>query len=74
MPGSMSWRATESAMSCWANSASSRSAINQPTTKRLKMSRITYRWKHVHLAGPLSLVMSHDQTWFGAMASNSGLA
>jgi hypothetical protein len=31
--GSMSWRATESAISCWASSASSRSAINQPTTQ-----------------------------------------
>ena len=51
----------------------SRGAMSQPTTKRLKMSRITYRWKQVHLAGPLSLVMSHDQTWLGATASNSGL-
>ena len=29
--------------------------------------------KYVHFAGPFSLVMSHDQTSFGATASNSGL-
>ena len=68
----MSLRATVSAMSCSARSAHSRSAISQPTTWRLKISRITYRWKHGHLAGPLSFVMSHDQTWLGAIASNSG--
>ena len=28
---------------------------------------------HVHLAGPFSLVMSQDQTWFGPVANSSGL-
>ena len=34
---------------------------------------ITYRWKYDHFAGPCSFVMSHDQHWFGAVATSSGL-
>jgi hypothetical protein len=71
--GAMPWRATVSAINCSANSAHSRSAIIQPTTKRLKMSRITYRWKQVHLTGPLSLVMSQDQTLIGRHGQQLGL-
>ena len=36
-------------------------------------SRITYRQSYVHLAGPWSLVMSHDHTWLGPVATSSGL-
>ena len=32
-----------------------------------------YKWKYDHVAGPLSLVMSHDHTWVGAVAISSGL-
>ena len=42
-----------------------RSATSQPATWRLKISRITYKWKQAYLAGPFNLVISHDQTWLG---------
>ena len=33
---------------------------------------ITYRSNHTPRSGPRSLVMSHDQHWFGAVATSSG--
>src|ERR1019366_3809454 len=42
--------------------ALSLSATHQPTILRLKISMMTEREKYVHLPGPLSFVMPHDQT------------
>jgi hypothetical protein len=61
-----------SRISVSARVADSAGAIIQPTTVRLKMSRMTSREKYDHVTGPRSFVMSHDQTWFGAVAKSSG--
>ena len=31
-------------------------------------------WKYDHFSGPRNFVISHDHTWLGWVASNSGLA
>jgi hypothetical protein len=46
----------------------------QPTTERLKTSRMTYRQQEVHLAGPRSFMMSQLQSRLGDVASSSGFA
>jgi hypothetical protein len=61
-------------MSFRASSAVSRYAIIQPTTERLKTSRMTYRQQEVHLAGRRSFMMSQLQSRLGDVASSSGFA
>src|SRR3954454_24164071 len=71
-PGETSYLAKVSSNKSLNRTVSSPSATHRPTTRRLKMPRMTYREKYDHWAGPISLVISHDQTWLGASASSSG--
>src|ERR1700686_2892641 len=61
---------------CWMNSLArvpfSVGHISQPVTLREKMSMMTYKRYQVPRAGPFSLVISQDHTWFGPSAISSG--
>ena len=46
--------------------------ISHPMTLREKMSMMTYKRNQIPRAGPFSLVISQDQTWFGPSAISSG--
>src|SRR5689334_15009091 len=71
-PGGTACLANVSSNRVLNRAVSSTSATHQPTTRRLKMSRMTCREKYDPLDGPISLVISHEQTWLEASASNSG--
>ena len=73
-PGSMPWRAMVSAKSWAARCWHSFAASIHPTTYRLKRSMMTYAIRKTPFCIVASLVMSHVQIWFSAVAVSDGFA
>ena len=72
-PGSTLWRAMVSEKSWAARCLHSLVATIPPMTKRLKRSMMTYAISNTPFCVVASLVMSHVQTWFGAVAVSNGI-